>query len=111
MVLYESLEIRDTTGDTTYPTANIAKGRVKPITSAYLSNDAFHASASSLAWYLFADPARLAAVEVAFLQGRQTPIVEEVDLPIEVLGKGFRAYHDFGVALQEYRGAQKNAGT
>ncbi|HPD31737.1 MAG TPA: hypothetical protein PLL20_17230, partial [Phycisphaerae bacterium] len=65
---------------------------------------------SAKAWYLLADPDDLPVIEVAFLNGQQTPTVERADADFNVLGIQFRGYFDFGVALQDYRAGVKMKG-
>jgi hypothetical protein len=84
-------------------------GKFDVVTSAYLSNASF-TGASNKAWYLFADPNRLPALEVAFLNGKQTPTVERADANFNTLGIQFRGYIDFGVKEQDHRGAVKVKG-
>lgn len=62
------------------------------------------------AWYLFADPSDIAALEVIFLDGRQTPIVEAGELDFTHLGMAYRGYFDFGCAFGDHRGAAKSKG-
>jgi hypothetical protein len=71
-------------------------GKFDVVTSAYLSNSTF-AGASNKTWYLFADPNRLPAFEVAFLNGKQRPTVERADANFNTLGIQFRGYIDFGI--------------
>jgi hypothetical protein len=89
--------------------SNPHAGKFDVVTSAYLSNPAFTGS-SNKAWYLFADPNRVPAVEVAFLNGKQTPTVERADANFNTLGIQFRGYIDFGVKEQDHRGAVKVKG-
>jgi hypothetical protein len=70
----------------------------------YLSNSTFTGH-SEKAWYLLADPNRLPAIEVAFLNGVDRPTVEKTDADFNTLGVMFRGYIDFGVKEQDYRGA------
>lgn len=107
--LCESTEIRDTTSSTKYPTQNPHAGKFKPIRSSYLSNSAY-TGYSALAWYLLADPNDLAVMELAFLNGREEPVVESADADFDRLGIQIRAYHDFGAAKQEYRAGVKMKG-
>ena len=100
-------QITATTTEMLIPNVNIHAGKYDPFTSPYLSNSGFHANYSAVDWYLFADPAVLAAFEIAFLNGVEAPVVEQVDVPPNVLGIGFRGYHDVGVAAQDPRGALK----
>jgi hypothetical protein len=89
--------------------SNPHAGKFDVVTSAYLSNSAIP-GASNKAWYLFADPNRVPAVEVAFLNGKQTPTVERADANFNTLGIQFRGYIDFGVKEQDHRGAVKVKG-
>ncbi len=79
------------------------------ISAPHLS-DTFYTGASGKAWYLFADPAVIAAFEIVFLNGNRTPIIERVEAPPNQLGMGFRGYLDVGVREQDPRGAVKVAG-
>ena len=60
--------------------------------------------------YLFADPAVAPVIEVAFLNGQESPVIETADADFNVLGVQMRGYHDFGVALQDPRGGLKSKG-
>ena len=62
---------------------------------------------SDTTWYLAADPNRLAAFEISFLNGRTAPTVERADAPFDTLGVQYRAYIDFGVSAQDNRGVMK----
>jgi len=86
---------------------NIHAGKYRPVDSPYLSNATFHANASAVDWYLFANPADLAAFELAFVDGVETPTIEEVGVAPDTLGMGFRGYHDVGVAALDPRAAVK----
>ncbi len=59
--------------------------------------------------YLFADASEAPVLEVAFLQGNQTPYLES-DTGFTVDGSRFKVRLDFGVAAIDYRGAVTNAG-
>jgi len=77
--------------------------------SPYLSNTAI-SGYSVTAWYLFPNPNDIAAFEIVFLNGVDTPTVEQVDVASNVLGLAYRGYFDFGIAEQDPRGAVKMAG-
>ncbi len=59
---------------------------------------------SAKAWYLLADPGDLPVIEVAFLNGQESPTIETAEADFNVLGVQMRGYHDFGVALQDPKG-------
>jgi hypothetical protein len=91
------------------PQDNPHAGKYEVVSSSWLSN-ATIPGFSSIAWYLFADPARLAAFEVAFLNGNENPTVEQAEADFNTLGIQFRGYIDFGVKEQDYRAAVKMKG-
>lgn len=96
-------------GNTTKePSANTFQGAYDVVVSSYLQNASY--GNSSVIYYLLADPAELPVIEVAFLNGQQQPIVEEVDVDADMLGMSFRGYFDFGVAQQDFRGGVKSTG-
>ena len=70
-----STELRDPASTKKTPVANPHAGKFRPVRSSYLSNTKY-TGASSLAWYVLADPADMPVIEVAFLNGQQQPTVE-----------------------------------
>ncbi|MCE5327889.1 MAG: hypothetical protein LLG01_15895 [Planctomycetaceae bacterium] len=108
-MLYKSLEIRDTTASTKYPVANPHQNKFRAEVSRYLSNSSYTGN-SEKAWYLLADPQDLPVIEVAFLNGQESPTIETADADCGTLGIQMRGYHDFGVALQDPRGGCKSKG-
>lgn len=91
------------------PNANTFAGNYQVYTTPYISNS-LYTGYSAAKWYLLANPARLAVIETAFLNGRQAPVVETADASFNVLGVQMRGYHDFGVNLQEYRAGVQGTG-
>ena len=87
---------------TQVPNANVWNGRYPPSTSVYLTD--------ADAWYTFANPAELAAIEAVFLNGQQQPTVESAEADFNTLGVQFRGYFDFGVEKQDPRAAIKSTG-
>jgi ATP-dependent protease ClpP protease subunit len=59
--------------------------------------------------YAFADPMEAAALEVAFLDGVDTPYLEQ-ETAFDTDGARFKVRLDYGVAGHDYRGAVTNAG-
>ena len=107
--LWKSLEVRDTTANTKYPVANPHQGKFRAEVSRYLSNTKYTGN-SEKAWYLLADPRDLPVIEVAFLNGQESPTIETAEADFNVLGIQMRGYHDFGVALQDPKGGAKAKG-
>lgn len=101
---------QSTTKDTDLGINNPHAGMYQVACSVYLANSAMGGGYSSLAWYMLADPNELPVIETAFLNGVETPTVEEVEMSADHLGMAWRAYHDFGVNKQEYRAALKLKG-
>jgi hypothetical protein len=108
--LFVSSEIRNTASNTEYGIANTVQGMYRPVTSAYLESAAIP-GASPTAWWLLADPRVLPVIEVCFLDGKESPTIESTDADFDTLGIQFRGYHDFGIALAEYRGGVKSSGS
>ena len=107
--LYKSLELRDTTASTKYPVANPHQGKFRVEVSRYLANT-HYTGASDKAWYLLADAADLPVIEVAFLNGQESPTIETAEADFNVLGVQMRGYHDFGCALQDPKGGVRCKG-
>lgn len=61
------------------------------------------------AWYLFADPSRLANFAYGYLQGAAGPRVR-MDEPFGRQGVSFTVEEDFGCGAVDWRGGYKNAG-
>jgi len=107
--LYKSLELRDTTANAKFPIANPHQGKFRVEVSRYLGNTQYTGN-STKAWYLLAEPTDLPVIEVAFLNGQESPTIETADADFNQLGVQMRGYHDFGVALQDPRGGVKSKG-
>ena len=107
--LYKSLEMRDTTANTKSPITNPHQGKFRVEVSRYLGN-AQYTGNSSKAWYLLAEATDLPVIEVAFLNGQESPTIETADADFSTLGVRMRGYHDFGCALQDPRGGLRAKG-
>lgn len=108
--LMNSMQLNETTtANKPKPVNNPHVGKFEVVSSVYLANTSF-TGASSKAWFLLADPNRLPAIEVAFLNGVDRPTVEKTDADFNTLGIQFRGYIDFGVREQDFRGALKFKG-
>ena len=92
------------------PNRNVWANKYRTVMSRYLSNTNITGN-STTAWWLIADPADLPLIQVAFLNGRQEPVVESADADFNVLGIQFRGYYDVGCRKQEYRSAVRSAGS
>ena len=106
-LLMNSTEVRNPSAKDV--TSNPHAGKFRIVQSSYLSNAAIPGS-SAKAWYLLANPAELATVEVCFLNGQQRPIVDRAEADFNVLGVQMRGYFDFGVARQDWRAGVKFKG-
>jgi len=107
--LNKSLELREPGASAKYPVSNPHQGKFRTEVSRYLSNSTY-AGGSQKAWYLLSDPNDLPVIEVAFLNGQESPVIETAEADFNVLGVRMRGYHDFGVALQDPRGGIKSKG-
>jgi hypothetical protein len=107
--LFKATELRDNVATNKYPTANPHQGKFRVETSRYLANIKY-TGYSATAWYLLADPKDLPVIEVAFLNGQESPTIETAQADFNVLGIRMRGYHDFGVALQDPKGGIMSKG-
>jgi hypothetical protein len=64
---------------------------------------------SATAWYLAAQAGLVDTIEVTYLNGQKTPIIES-QVAFDVLGMKWRIYIDYGVTLLDFRGLYKNPG-
>lgn len=94
---------------TKQPNKNIFQGRFKPVKSPFLSNVTY-AGFSTTAWWLLCEPGRLAAIEVAFLNGQESPTVQTAQANFNELGIDIRGFFDPGVAMQDFRAGVKSPG-
>ena len=107
--LYKSVELRDNTANAKSPINNPHQGKFRVEVSRYLANSQYTGN-SSKAWYLLSESNDLPVIEVAFLNGQESPTIETAEADFNVLGVKMRGYHDFGVALQDPRGGVKMKG-
>jgi hypothetical protein len=92
------------------PTGNSMRGVLVPVIEPRFANTAIP-GASATAWAVLAGPVD-APQAVCFLNGQETPTVEEMGLQADVdhLGYAWRAYHDFGTALVDWRAGVVSTG-
>ena len=79
---------------------NVMRGLLEPITSQFLG--------SGTAYWLFNSAFPL--VDVAFLNGRTTPVVETAEADFSQLGIQMRCYFDYGAAAGELKAAVYSTG-
>lgn len=100
--LYTDTQYRFTQADTRETINNQWAGMFEPVMSQYLHR--LGATPLTKAWFLLARPETdMAALQIAFLDGRQTPIINTAETSFNTLGMQMRGYFDFGVALQDSR--------
>jgi len=90
-----------TSGKVLEPQANVLAGKFQIVDSAYLT--------SSSTWWLCSDPNDLPVMEVGFLNGQRSPIVEQAEASFDTLGIEVRGYFDFGVSKAESRSCYRMA--
>ncbi len=64
---------------------------------------------SMTAWYLAAQAGLVDTIEVTYLNGQTSPVIES-QVAFDVLGMKWRIYIDYGVTFLDYRGLYKNPG-
>ena len=95
--IYQSETITGASGKT--PRDNVMRNILRPITAPYLSGTAY---------WLFNEAFPL--VDVAFLGGRQTPVVETANVDFAQLGIQMRCYIDYGASKGETKAALYSTG-
>ncbi|VTR92810.1 Uncharacterized protein OS=Isosphaera pallida (strain ATCC 43644 / DSM 9630 / IS1B) GN=Isop_2434 PE=4 SV=1 [Gemmata massiliana] len=116
-IMYKDTTLVTTTDTQLYSADNPHAGKYQPVVSPYLNNTAIKdqdgaaiTGQSSTAWYQFANPAVRAAIAVAFLNGQETPTIQDAETDFSTLGRQWRAFHDFGVGMEDTTAVVKNAG-
>lgn len=100
--LMNSAETRNTTANTKEGTANVFQNLLRVAISPYVSNTTL--GGTGTLYFLLADPDVAPTVEVGFLNGRQTPVIEQERQDFNVLGQLWRAYIDFDAAEADPKG-------
>lgn len=109
---------QDPASNAAAPDGNPHAGKFTPIRSPYLNNTAIKdqdgnaiTGQSDDHWYLAADPSVLAAIVIAFLNGRQVPTIESADTEFTTLGMQWRGYFDFTTGQEDPAGMVRNVGS
>lgn len=92
--------------DVYLPTKNVHQGSMRVVVEPRLSD----ATNGTTAWYLVGDTMQAESIVRVYLNGRQTPYLEQVTLDADQLGAGWRVYYDFGAAALDYRGIVRGKG-
>lgn len=95
-------------GTTAYTSGdyNPQNNRWEVVVSDYLQNSNY-TNYSETTWYLLADPNRLAAFEIAFLNGKDAPTIKRADADFDTEGIQIKGNIDFGLSQQDFRAAMK----
>lgn len=91
------------------PATNPHGGKFRPVASPYLTVSSIPGN-SATAWYLLAAPTDVAAIEIAYLRGKNTPTIESGETDFNTLGMQWRGWFDFGIAMQDMRAAVMSKG-
>jgi hypothetical protein len=99
---------------------NEFQGMYRPVVSPYLNNTSLTddngnalSGQSDTQWFLFTEPnlPQGGAIVIGFLDGRDQPFFDQADTQFNIPGGlQFRAYLDWGVAMNVYQLALKSAG-
>ena len=95
--IYQSEHIVNGSGKS--PRDNVMRNILEPVTSPFLSGTDY---------WLFNDAFKL--VDVAFLNGRQTPVVETAEANFHQLGIEMRCYYDYGAFAGDAKAAVYSTG-
>jgi hypothetical protein len=96
------------------PNAQQHVGKYTPVSVRYLAAKQALTNSSDTGWYLLPSVADVSAgfapVQIGYLRGQRTPVIERGETNFNTLGIAMRAYFDFGVALHDPRCAVFSAG-
>jgi hypothetical protein len=93
------------------PNFNTHAGNYKPLSSPWLGAASPIAGGSDTGWYLLPNPeGGFAVVQVGYLRGQRSPVIERGEANFNTLGIAMRCFYDFGVALHDYRCGTYSAG-
>lgn len=67
------------------------------------------AAGKAAPWFMVADPMSAKSIQVDYLNGQETPIVRRMETP-GTLGFTWDIYTDWGIAVRDFRGINKNPG-
>lgn len=67
------------------------------------------AGTNAVPWFMVANPISAKSIQVDYLNGQETPTVRRMEAP-GVLGFTWDIYHDWGIAVRDFRGMAKNPG-
>lgn len=98
-----------TTTDNKLAGENALFGKYQPLVSPWIGANGLPGG-SDTAWYLFSDPRDIAAFGIAYLDNRDTPVIEQSEQEFNKLGIQWRGYFDIGVCQVDHRGAVKSDG-
>jgi hypothetical protein len=92
------------------PQGNVWAGMLKPVMSRYLESANYGNSATG--WYVLFNPMALAAIEICFLNGVDSPAVLQAgpDYQFDKLGISIRGTMPFGITQQNFRAAVYSVG-
>jgi len=101
-----------TAGGKKLPNFNLYQNQFKPIISPFLAyRGGKGLGVNDTQWILLPNPSSgLAIVQIGYLRGNRTPIIERGEAPFSTLGMHMRCYYDFGVAPHDYRAGVYSAG-
>jgi len=93
--------VNDTTANTKTGSKNYWFDRLTPVTWNQIGNQSMVANAAANDWMLIPESSRYSPYSISYLGRQKRPVIEEVSLPIEMLGWGLRGYFDCDVNERE----------
>ncbi len=97
------------------PNYSMYSGQFNPIVSPFMAarsgKGVGGATANDTQWLLLPPPnSGLAIMQIGYLRGNRTPIIERGETTFSTLGMHMRAYYDFGIGANDYRAGVYNVG-
>lgn len=108
--IYKETKVNETTTANKPKTSNNPHaGKFEPVPTPWLNN-AKVPGGSATGWYLFGNPNSAPAIQIAYLQGKRRPTVENGQANFNTLGMDWRSFWDIGVAFVDPKSANKSDG-
>jgi len=102
--ILQSRIVSNTTANTIQGEQNYLAGKLTPHVFAQMANTGVFGSStfvSSGTYFLWPTSAKFAPYSINYLRGRKRPVIEAIDLPGDMLGRGLRGYWDVKVNERE----------
>ena len=86
------------------PNNNPYAGILEAVECPYIGTSAGLTNSTNTGWFLMAPPSDFSVLQVVFLNGQQSPMVEQGQFDFNRLGVAWRVVWDWGISTLDHRG-------